>query len=188
MQCKELLLIMLATPAAFAQSAKPQLSDEEVEEYWLMLQGVQHSVDDPGGTLRFLRQSGMSEAGAETFSQFALQGLADHLRAARERMARMCENQTALKASRIAFADALDENKAASAADKRALVSNIGVGLTAEDEEKLRSWTLAKARPLQIETRDIGQWIRSGQSDHVRGVEMACASAAEMARQGGEVP
>lgn len=177
---KTAILIMMlgVAPAAYAQSSPPQISDQDVKTYWLLFQKLQHSVEDPGGTLAVLRPSGMSEVGAAEFSRFALQALDDHLRAVNERMVGMCQHQEALKASRNAFADALDQNKTASEAMKRALVANLGVGLTAEDEEKVRTWALIADQPTIYEFPDIGQLIRSGQTDHVRGVEKTCERVA----------
>jgi hypothetical protein len=169
--------------SVFAQAPSSEVNTEDVEKYWLLFWGVKHAEQDPGGSVAFLRQSGMSQRGAEDFAKFALQALEDDYIADKRRLEKMCQQREALKASRHAFADALQRNQDEAEKTKRGLVANLGLVLDHDDELKLRTWTLNTARPVALRRPDLFHLIRSGQTNHARGVEKACPANAALEKE-----
>jgi len=174
------IALLALAPITSAQVAAPAINDEDLEKLWFLFVGVKETQNDRGGSQGFLQQSGISDDGAEEFGRYALRSLEDMDRAQTIQAGELCAKKEELKASRNAFADHLERNRNEFKATRISLVQNLGLVLSEDDEQKLRTWALAQPSPKLVSPpMDIVDAIRAGMTDHAKGIENACKKAVE---------
>ena len=164
------MLILLVLPMLLGMPA--QAADPELDKFWVLFINLRHS---PNQAPAELEAAGVSAEGATALARYAIQGMNDLDRLAKEQLEQRCARVAALKASRVELADTLQRDDEVWNAARANLVANIRLVLSVEDERNLRDWISQQRAPTAFTDSGHGlAMIRSGEIDHVASLNRTC--------------
>ena len=138
--------LLAAVSASFAQGTR-EMSEDEFDRYWFLFLPPLPRAE----RIQFLSQSGMSETGVEELTRYLERSWKDMERFWKASSDDICANLNKYKRSRDAFADKYVREDAEELALKKALIANIPIVLSVDDEVRLRAWLPTIDMPTKAE-------------------------------------